>query len=143
MHLRCALSQLQLGLRHGDALRNREDVGVRDRQHIDAVIEVRLLDGAALAGDIVRILVGQVLGKALGEQLKLQLLAVVQPLVDGRHDRAALLEQSDRRSHSSVLIAVANLHVRDAGHALTSLHTESKQRHERLARLFVRQRQQG
>ena len=141
MHLWCALSELQLGLRHGDALSHRENVGVRDRQHIDAAVKVLFLDVAALAGHIVGVVIRQVLAKALGQQRKLQLLAVVHALVDRRHDRAALFEQSNRGAHGSILVAVTNLHVGDAGQATTRVHARAHERKQGLAGLFVGQRQ--
>ena len=41
------------------------------------------------------------------------------------------------------MVAVAHLHVTDAGQTLSSLHTEAQKSHKRLARLLVRQGQNG
>ena len=126
MHLRITLSQLQLGLRHGDALGHGEDVGIRNGQHVNAVIKVPALDGACLARHVVRVLVGQVLTKPLGQKLELNLLGVVQALVDGGHDLATLFQQSNGGAHGSILVAVAYLHIGDAGQAAACVCTETQ-----------------
>ena len=58
VHVRSALRQLELGLRQGDALRSREDIGVCDRQDRHLVIKVALFNKTRCAGDIIGVLGG-------------------------------------------------------------------------------------
>ena len=142
MHVRGALSELQLHLGKLDALRRAEDVGVSHRLHTHHRIEVRLLDLAARARHVIGVLVGQVLAKAFEQQPELQRLRVMQALVDAGHDHGAALQQRQGRSDLRVLVAVANLHVGGAGQALAGIHKEPQQRKQHLAGLFVGQRHQ-
>ena len=141
MHLRRTLGKLQLRLRHSDSLGNGENVRVGHWQNVDSIIKVLFLDLARLSRHIIRVLIRQVIRKTLGQQLELQLLRIMQPLVNRGHDRGALLQQRNRRTHCRILIAVAYLQIRDRRHATASIHTETHQRKQRLARLLVRQRQ--
>ena len=118
VHLRCALRQLQLHLRQLNTLCRAEDVGVShglDRHHS---VKVLLLYPATRSWYVVRVLVRQVLAKALEQQAKLKRLCVVQALVDAGHDHRAAFQQRQGRSDLCVLVAVANLHVGSAGQAL-------------------------
>ena len=143
VHLRCTLRHLQLRLRHGDALRHREDIGVRNRQHINTLIKILAFDGPRLAGHVIGVVIRQIFCETLGQQLKFKLLGIVQPLMDGRHDRRAFFQQCNRGPNGRSLVAVAYLQVRDGGHAATRIHAEPKQGHQGLTWLLVGQRKHG
>ena len=142
VHLRRTLGKLQLRLRHSDSLGNGENVRVGHRQNVDSIIKVPLLDLARLPRHIIRVLIRQVIRKTLGQQLELQLLRIMQPLVNSGHDRGALLQQRNGRTHCRILIAVAYLQIRNRRHTTARIHTETHQRKQRLAWLLVRQRQE-
>ena len=132
VHLRRGLRQLQLRLCQRHALRGRENVGIGNGQHRHHVVEVLLLDRARGPRHVVGVLIRQVRPKTLGQQLEFDLLGIVQPTMNRRHDHRAPFEQCNRGSHRRILVAIAHLHVRCVGQALTRFHREAQQLEQRL-----------
>ena len=141
VHLRRSLSEAELLLRQRDALRHREDIGVRDGDDVDPVVEI-LREDLLPASHVVRIGV-DALPDGLRQEFQLLLLGVVQPLVDRAQHTAPPLQQSDGCTDRHLLIGVGHAHIGRSDELFGRRHTETKELHECCARLLVRKRQQA
>ena len=121
MHIRSLCRQLQLSLSQRNPLRLTKYIRIRYRNHVHTIIKVLGHDRLIVARDTIRILLWQALAHHTSKYLELLTHRIVQPLMHSTHDPRTLFQHSDSRANSSLLIAVAHLHVCNGREPLTRL----------------------
>ena len=142
VHVRSLRRQLQLGLCQNNALRLAEDVRVTDGNHVNSTVKVGAHDCFVAARYRERIFLWEDLGHQAGQNPELHTHRIMQTLVDRAHDAAALLKHCNRRANRRLLVAVANLQIRDRRVPLTGLNNKTQKLEQRLVRTLERKRHQ-
>ena len=127
MKVRGGLSELKFGLREEYSLRHREDVRIRYRYNIDAVIKILRFDNAFRTYDVVGIFRREIIREDVGKKIELLLLCIVQPLMNCGHDLCTLFKKCNCRSDRRLLIAVPHLQIGNSSEPLTRFHAKAHQ----------------
>ena len=133
---RCSLAK---SLNLSKSLRFRENVGVRNRNHIHRAQEVRPLD-QQLASLVLDLLVLQIHRIDTMQNLQRATHRIVQPSVNCIEYNHALLNSRQLGANRHVALIVGNVLQGGANNALTRINQKAKQPEQRLRRLVERQR---